>query len=902
MGAGTGESWNQNSSPVNIYYRRSVCQFVYTAAELQEAYASDVNPITQLGFFVTESPLYTLRQYTIKLKHVNVTNVASALGTTGWTTVKNAFNYSPVSGGWDMLTLDTPFQWDGVRSIGVEICWSRVNPTWNASGSVRIYGTPNGYRYRWDDNNGSMCGTAPNTISTDKPQIQMIFVPGNATNWTGAVSTDWFNHGNWSAGIPNPIMDAVIPAGLTNYPLINGSGAKCKSITVAAGASLAINGSDSLQVFGDWTNLGTFTANQSTVLFKGFSITPNLVNGITAQTFYNMEVRSNGGVTLVSGSYNIKGSLRLRGGTFISNSLVTLVSNAAGTGRLTRIANFCDYQLNMNDSYGDGWNGGYLTFRVDGGLVSYYNAEGSGSTMNLPLPDGSEFSLEYHAGRYETENTYSLLDNNGNTLFSDGTSPSTGVVYTGVASCPFDNTYIGSITTQRYLSIPNNEWREISSGLYGQTLLDIKNDGLVMTNFTGSNYPNFGWTSVYSYEENNANGVKENGWVPASNITNPVYPDHGHRIYIGTGTYTTKMTGVPIVGNFDYNLDYQNITAAEVAANENQKGWNLIGNPFPCSVSWDSIDAGNKNNVDDAIWIWSGTAGNYGAYVGGAGSGTNGVSNYIASNQAFWVHATVAGATLRIEEEDKSEVDAVFVKSGYVHHNLHIELNSTINTFKDEIVIGKNPTASNSMDQKDAFKLFSPLPAAPQFYMIYDSAFLSINTFQDFERKKILLGMEIPTAGNYTLQFKNLEQVEGISCLLLEDKFTGYIHDIISENSYTFSSDNGTFDNRFVLHLSSKYTNEPSDLCADITASVPDIVPSRLKVHPNPSSVGFIQIDGQDQMTGAMIMDLSGRQIEWVDINAVETTLTTSHLPNGVYFLRVFFEEGDEIIRFEIID
>ncbi|WP_258541593.1 T9SS type A sorting domain-containing protein [Parvicella tangerina] len=901
LGAGTGESWEQNSSPVNIYYRRTVCQMVYTAQELQDAFASSTNPISEMGFYVVESPIYTLRQYTIKMKHVGVNDVSSPLGTTGWTTVVNSFNYSPTAGGFDMIPLDTPFLWDGTSSIGVEVCWSRVNPTWNASGKVRIYGTANGYRYSWTDNNGSSCGSTPNTVTTDKPQIQLVFVGGTTTNWTGAIDTDWFNEGNWSAGIPNPIMDAVIPTGLTNYPNLIGSGAKCNNLTIEPSASLEINTTDSLQVYGNWNNDGLFIANESTVLFKGFGATPNTVDAGGAQTFYNFEVRSEGGVTLNSGSYNIAGNLRLRGGTFTSNNLVTLTSDLANTGRLTRIQNFCDYQLIMSDSYGDGWNGGYITFKVDGEIVDSYNAEGTGTTVNLPLPDGARFSLTYNAGRYEGENTYTLVDNTGSTIFSDGPGPSTGEVFTATASCPFSNTYVGDLTVNRYLSIPNNEWRELSSGLNGQTLGDYQDDGIIMTNFPGSNYPTFGWTSVYAYQENNANGVKEDGWVEPTSIADPVYPDAGHRIYIGSGNYTTSMTGTPITGNFNYSLDYQNITPAEIAATEEQKGWNLIGNPYPCSVSWDSIDAANKVNMIDAIWIWSGSAGNYGVYVGGAGSGTNDVGNSIASSQAFWVHATAPGASLLIEEEDKVETDPTFVKNG-MYHNLHVELKGGNNGFHDEIVIAENGNASNSFDDYDAYKLFSPLPSAPQLYMLGKDNYLSINSFEDLEAKHIPIGAHIPTDGNYELVFKNMNHMENLSCLILEDKYLGYLHDVLADSIFSFSANSGTLEDRFILHISNYGSGNTADLCQHFSAVNSNYQTASVKVHPNPTQTGFLNIESSNKINQVQVVDILGQLVKTEVTDSFNTRLATDDLTNGIYFLRVSTEQGIELIKFEVMD
>ena len=39
---------------------------------------------------------------------------------------------------------------------------------------------------------------------------------------------------------------------------------------------------------------------------------------------------------------------------------------------------------------------------------------------------------------------------------------------------------------------------------------------------------------------------------------------------------------------------------------DDQNGWNLIGNPYPCTVDWDLLSSGDKNNIEDAIWIWNG--------------------------------------------------------------------------------------------------------------------------------------------------------------------------------------------------------------------------------------------------------------------------------------------------------
>lgn len=86
----------------------------------------------------------------------------------------------------------------------------------------------------------------------------------------------------------------------------------------------------------------------------------------------------------------------------------------------------CDYTLVMNDSYGDGWNGGNLDVFVNGDLIGNFAAMEQGSTASFEVCNGDEISLAYDSGEYENENTYFLLGGNGNLVFADGPEPQVG--------------------------------------------------------------------------------------------------------------------------------------------------------------------------------------------------------------------------------------------------------------------------------------------------------------------------------------------------------------------------------------------------------------------------------------------------------------------------------------------
>ncbi|MFN8166660.1 MAG: T9SS type A sorting domain-containing protein [Bacteroidia bacterium] len=133
------------------------------------------------------------------------------------------------------------------------------------------------------------------------------------TAWAG--TTDWFNPGNWGCGLPSASVDAIIPAGAPFYPNIVGSGAVARNVQIDAGASLTITGTDSLSVYGTWTNNGTFTANNSSVLFKGNTT----FSGSTTNTFGNFVISATGNLTAPSGNLNVTGNWN-NSGTFAANS------------------------------------------------------------------------------------------------------------------------------------------------------------------------------------------------------------------------------------------------------------------------------------------------------------------------------------------------------------------------------------------------------------------------------------------------------------------------------------------------------------------------------------------------------------------------------------------------------
>jgi hypothetical protein len=98
-------------------------------------------------------------------------------------------------------------------------------------------------------------------------------------------------------------------------------------------------------------------------------------------------------------------------------------------------AQCCTYTLGMHDSYGDGWNGGYLEVYTNGVLAATCSGTNYFSTDTFTVCNGDTLQLVYTAGIYENENSYQLYDAAWNPVFADGPDPQTGIIFTTTGDC-----------------------------------------------------------------------------------------------------------------------------------------------------------------------------------------------------------------------------------------------------------------------------------------------------------------------------------------------------------------------------------------------------------------------------------------------------------------------------------
>ncbi len=175
-GGSTTTSGANEAAPVSAYFEYMRFQVIYTAAELNAAGITGPKSITQLGWYIATAPAAALPSYTIRMGHTAATNSAAHSAAT-LIEVYNVASYAPTAGGFDMLTLNGSFIWNGTDNLLVDVCYGAA-PYVAPYGAVRTYAatTTSGSRRVRCDGCGSQCANNTNTTNIFKPQVSLTFV------------------------------------------------------------------------------------------------------------------------------------------------------------------------------------------------------------------------------------------------------------------------------------------------------------------------------------------------------------------------------------------------------------------------------------------------------------------------------------------------------------------------------------------------------------------------------------------------------------------------------------------------------------------------------------------------------------------------------------------------------
>lgn len=166
------------------------------------------------------------------------------------------------------------------------------------------------------------------------PGTNVYTITGSTVEYNGAAAqtlpSSFTTYNNLTLNNPTTVLGF---AGLTVQGLLRvqagtfTSSSTYNNVQIDLGATLAGTAATTINVSGNWTNNGTFTANTNTVNFNGAA--PQTVGGTSANTFNNLTMNNASGISLTSGA-TVNGALTLTNGE-ISTGANTLTIGTAGT-------------------------------------------------------------------------------------------------------------------------------------------------------------------------------------------------------------------------------------------------------------------------------------------------------------------------------------------------------------------------------------------------------------------------------------------------------------------------------------------------------------------------------------------------------------------------------------------
>lgn len=226
---------------------------------------------------------------------------------------------------------------------------------------------------------GGVCG-----VVTSNPVTVTVI----ENQWTGAVSTDWHNDGNWTCGIPTLMQHVVIPQN-TNQPVVTaGLTALGRTLNLQDAATVTVNTMNNMHIVGNITvaNTAHITINSGANLLQGGTSNTN-TGKITVKRDSNPLYRQDYTLwsTPVAGQGIFQFSPQTLADRFYTydttQDMFAVVSNLSAQSTTT-FATGAGYLVRMpNSSTTPGYNGGTATLVHNGSFTGVPN----NGTISVPV-------------------------------------------------------------------------------------------------------------------------------------------------------------------------------------------------------------------------------------------------------------------------------------------------------------------------------------------------------------------------------------------------------------------------------------------------------------------------------------------------------------------------------------
>jgi len=421
-----------------------------------------------------------------------------------------------------------------------------------------------------------------------------------------------------------------------------------------------------------------------------------------------------------------------------------------------------------------------------------------------------------------TSNSYIEFGGSGNMTLSGTTADQTKlgnvkVDFTGTGTYKLtipNNSFVtvnGNLTLSDSLLLDANSSSNMASlitngtvtGAYACVEQHLVRDQWHMVSSPVSSAVSGVYTGAYLYKWNEPDST----WAFITSVTEALTVTRGYHVYSASsgssiGPTDVKFTGLLNTGNYSPTLTYN-------TGSNKGDGWNEIGNPYPSVLEWNS--SWTKTNVDATIYIYDGTqykTWNYNTGLGGLGNGE------IPPTQGFWVKANASSPSMTIPNSERIHSSNTFYKDDEIQNVIGINIEG--NGYSDAMRVGMYSNATDNFDSEyDAYKLMG-IESAPQIYSLDANTIYAVNLLaESYGNRMIPLGLRTGVEGEYTFGFEGVDDFDPSVTIFLEDKISGEMIDLHETIAYTFFAEEGTTDDRFILHFNPDFTDVDSQVAAE---------------------------------------------------------------------------------------
>ena len=529
--------------------------------------------------------------------------------------------------------------------------------------------------------------------------------------------------------------------------------------TVIGGTLITINGFTNATT-NSGTNYIDFTTNATTLNLIGTIQTVQTTSTGNPTKFYNLTLNTSISANFIgSAGFAVasQGVVALNsGGSFGCSSMFTLLSDVNGSASIAQVLN------------GGTMNGYFTVQRYLSGSSSGVNYRGYrllSSAVNVG-------NLVYNYDNLTHCNGATFITGPGGSANGFDKDGNPTIYFFDDASAPSDASFTsGNWYGVTNLSTPYN------------SAFSTSGDSTYDYNYSGNGYLLF-------FRGSRSTG---NPYNPASLALPSTLNDVG----------IPNVRDVTVLKFNNQYLEYTNDTTTNAAV----RGFNLLGNPYACTIDWNTSTSGgiDMTNVSNTIYTLN-LNGTYGTYQwdGATGTATNNGSRYIASGQGFFVQATAAAPTFTFTENAKTLTSGFNPVQGATTAGTQLAtilptanqylilslIKDTIN-FEDSF-IGFNKNASPKLVANEDARYLNGSSKVHLATLSSDNAKLAINR-QPLPTSDITSIPLIVTAnsdGTYQLNLKEFSGIPSIYQVYLKDNYLKDSVNLRMHPNYTFSISN----------------------------------------------------------------------------------------------------------------